>query len=390
MNFVRKLWQRGCDLLPITGFYVDRPLVVLQSDDWGRVGVRDQEGFEQLRSAGIALGDHPYDFHSLETAEDLTALGTVLKKHSDSSGRRPCIGMNFVVANIDFAKMRADANARLQLLTLANGLPEGWKRPNLLEAYRVGISDGVFRAAVHGTTHFCRDAVERNWLAGGERASLMRTLWECGTPYIYWRMPWVGYEYWDPEQSENEQFLSLESQQDLIGQAVAEFAKVFSCLPHSACAPGYRANTDTRRAWAQHGIKVAQNGPDGFVPPHFDSNEILQLTRTVELEPAVDPAFTVEACVRKAERCFARGVPAIVSVHSINFHSTLRDFRSRTLAAIDEFLGALEAKHDDLLYVQDEDLYELVSKGSYKAGARDLKVHVTRKNFWRNAERKDA
>ena len=86
--------------------------------------------------------------------------------------------------------------------------------------------------------------------------------------------------------------------------------------------------------------------------------------------------------MRKAERCFAHGVPAIVSVHSINFHSTLRDFRSRTLAAIDEFLGALEAKYDDLLYVQDEDLYELVSKGSYKAGVGDLKLHVTRKNFW--------
>ena len=53
MNLARKLWQRGRDLLPVAGFHFDRPLVLLQSDDWGRVGLRDQAGLEQLRSAGL-------------------------------------------------------------------------------------------------------------------------------------------------------------------------------------------------------------------------------------------------------------------------------------------------------------------------------------------------
>ena len=44
-----------------------RPLVLLESDDWGRVGVRDREGFEQLRAKGIRLGEHPYDLYTLET-----------------------------------------------------------------------------------------------------------------------------------------------------------------------------------------------------------------------------------------------------------------------------------------------------------------------------------
>ena len=33
-----------------------RPLVLLQSDDWGRVGVRDREGYEQLRASGVHWG----------------------------------------------------------------------------------------------------------------------------------------------------------------------------------------------------------------------------------------------------------------------------------------------------------------------------------------------
>src|SRR5271170_6324434 len=102
MNLVRKLWQRGRDLVPIAGFHFDRPLVLLQSDDWGRVGLRDRDGLEQLRAAGMALGERPYDFYALETADDLAALTAVLKRHRDSGGRNPCVEMNFVPSNLDF------------------------------------------------------------------------------------------------------------------------------------------------------------------------------------------------------------------------------------------------------------------------------------------------
>jgi hypothetical protein len=381
MNLARKLWQRGLDLLPVVGFHFDRPLVLLQSDDWGRVGLRDQEGLEQLRSAGLALGERPYDFYTLETAGDLAGLGAALKQHRDSSGRHPCMQMNFIVANLDFAKMSADAFRQVHWLSLADGLPRGWTRQGLREAYRQGIADGVFQPALHGTTHFCRSAVEHIASAEGDRANLLRTLWQAGTPYIHWRMPWIGYEYWDPQKPEDERFLPAEAQRELIGETVGAFAKLFSTLPRSACAPGYRANDDTHSAWAQHGIRVAQNGPGVVLPPYFDRYKILHLSRTVEFEPATDPACSVEACLRQAETCFARGIPAIVSVHSINFHSTVRDFRSLTLQLLDEFLTALESKHADLLYLHDEDLHELVSTGSYKTPRGGAQVKVIGKNF---------
>ena len=384
LSFARKAWKRGMSLLPTQGFHFDRPLVLLQSDDWGRVGVRDQEGLEQLRSAGLTLGERPYDFYTLETAEDLAALMTLLKRHRDSNGQHPTVQMNFILDNLDFAQMSVAAFQQIRLLPLAEGLPYGWNRPGLIAAYREGIAEGVFHPALHGTTHFCRSAVERqiaadNNRADNDRADLLRKLWQAGTPYIHWRMPWIGYEYWDPEQREDQRFLPAEIQRELIGQTVGAFAKLFSTLPRSACAPGYRSNDDTHRAWAQHGIRVAQNGPGVLTPPHFDRHEILQLSRTVEFEPAVAPDFSVEACVRQAETCFARGIPAIVSLHSINFHSTVKDFRSRTLQFLDEFLTAIESKHSGLLYLHDEELCDLVTKGQIQRGATP--VSVTRESF---------
>jgi len=381
MNLARKLWQRTRNSIPVRGFHFDRPIVLLQSDDWGRVGLRDRDGLEHLRAAGLILGERPYDFYTLETAEDLGALAALLKRHRDSTVHSPCIEMNFVPLNLDFARMKAAEYRALELLPLAEGLPDGWDRPGLREAYREGISAGVLSPALHGSTHFCRTVVERRLCANNDQAELLRKLWQAGTPYIHWRMPWIGFEYWDPEQPEDERFLSDSKQQQLIGQTVGAFAKLFSTLPHSACAPGYRANEDTHRAWAQHGIRVAQNGPGFLMPPHFDSYGILNLYRTVEFEPATNSAFSVRTCIDQAKACFQLGIPAIVSTHSINFHSTVKDFRGPTLDHLDDFFTVLEAQIPELLYLRDEDLWELVNRGSCSRDGEPVQVKVSRRYF---------
>jgi hypothetical protein len=307
------------------------------------------------------------------------AVVSLLQRHRDSTGRPACLGMNFILANVDFAKVGANNFRAIHLRVLAEGLPDGWKRPGLFAAYREGISAGVLSPALHGMTHFCRPAVERHLNDPGERGLLLRNLWKAGVPYIHWRMPWVGFEYWDskPEQD----FLPLEVQQSFIDSAVENFARFFSKAPRSACAPGYRANRSTHEAWAKRGIQVAQNGPGSAAPPHFDRNGILHLYRSLDFEPASGQDFSLGSCLRAAENAFARGLPAIVSVHSINFHSTLKDFRSRTIALLDEFLSALEAKHPDLLYVRDEDIYDLVNEGRLPSSQSEVRVPVTAKKF---------
>jgi hypothetical protein len=379
---VQKLLGKMRSLFPTEAFFFDRPLLLLQSDDWGRAGLRDHEGLEQLQAAGLPLGERPYDLYTLETAEDLAALSQVLKRHRDPTGRPAVCVMNFITANLDFAKMAVNEFRKIQLRALADGLPDGWSRPGLLTAYHDGIAAGVFYPALHGTTHFCRRAVERHAAASAEQGTLLRTLWSAGTPYIHWRIPWIGYEYWEPEPPSADQFLSASEQLEAIGAGVGLFARLFSTMPRSACAPGYRANSDTNRAWSQYGIRCAQNGPGTFNPPHYDRHAILQLYRSLDFEPAVDPQFSVQASIRRVEECFAAGIPAIVSMHSINLHSTVRDFRSHSLEALDEFLTTLEARHPEMLYVHDEDLLRLVETGTYEGLTPRTPVHV-RKQMWR-------
>jgi hypothetical protein len=384
-NVFRKAWQRRHSIFPKQGFHFGRPLVVLQSDDWGRVGIRDAECWEQLRSAGVNLGQRPYDFYSFENADDVEALTSMLNRHRDSSGRPACLGMNFILANVDFTKIRSSNFSKVHLRLLAEDLPEGWNRPGLVQAYREGTSAGVLSPGLHGLTHFCQQSAERYLQDEGECGDLLRAFWKAGVPYIYWRMPWIGFEYADPRRNGREEFLDSDIQEDLIDNAVAAFKQFFSMAPRSACAPGYRANRSTHRAWARNGIRAAQNGLGAPRAPHFapDTNtrSLLQLYRTLDFEPAVEQAFSLEACIEKAEFSLARGIPAVVSVHSINFHSTIKDFRSSTLILLDAFLSALESRHPDLLYVRDEDLCDLVEAGKFESMQGAVRVPVTQQRL---------
>jgi hypothetical protein len=373
LNAIRKVLGRESTVSK-TLLKFGRPLVLLQSDDWARVGVRDRDGYEQIRASGIQLGENPYDYYSLETADDVIALRDMLKRHRDSTGRPACVVMNFLLANLNFQRIADTGFQNLHLTLLSQGLPGEWKRPGLFDAYRQGISDDVFYPALHGLTHFCGMAIERALTVPGERNNLLHTLWKAETPYIYWRMPWIGYEYCNPEKPQAG-FLDASTQADLISQAVQEFRKVFCTPPLSACAPGYRANSDTHRAWSQCGVRVAQNGSGAVAPPHIDEWEMLNLHRVIDIEP-FQRDLPLEKYMQLAERCFERGMPAIVSTHSINFHSSLKDFRGPGLRVLDEFLSALETKHPNLLYVHDMDLYELVNRGKFKGPRGPVSVEV--------------
>jgi len=377
LDFARKLFRQ--ELGP-PGFIFSRPLVAIQSDDWGRLGLRDREGYEWLRSRGIKLGEHPYDLYSFETADDVATISSLFSRHSDSSGRPPCMVMSFCTANLDFNKMKARGYKGIETIPLSEGLPGSWSRPGLLEAYREGIQRGVFYPAMHGLTHFCPVAVANALEEGGERADLLRLFWEAETPYIYWRMPWVGYEYRNPEKP-HAGFLPADVQRVQIGKARECFNALFGTPPVSACAPGYFANHQTHRIWAEMGVRIAQNGAgSGLSAPHIDDAGILHLYRTIDLEPS-QRELEVDKYLQIAGNSFARGLPLIISTHSINFHSTLKDFRTSTLAALDSLLTALELKYPDLLYVHDQDLYAIVTQGAFHSCDTRITVSARRQDL---------
>jgi hypothetical protein len=198
-------------------------------------------------------------------------------------------------------------------------------------------------------------------------------------------MPWVGYEYWNPEPP-HAGFLSRELQRVQIRKARECFSALFGTAPVSACAPGYFSNRDTRRAWSECGIRVAQNGTGGGLSaPSIDHFGILELHRTIDLEPS-HRELDIHKHLEIAASCFSRGLPVIISTHSINFHSTIQDFRTPSLAMLDSLLSALESRYPELLYVNDKDLYAIVTEGVFHSQEQKVSVVAKRQSQSRIVE----
>ena len=275
-------------LHPVVTLSFSRPLVIFQSDDWGLAGIADKAGFDQLmKDHGLNHGESHLDYYSLETAADLGALYEVLGSHRDSSGHHPILGCNFVLANVDFPRVLAHGFEQLFLKPLHAGLPRPWERPGLLEAYREGVRRQFLYPGLHGVTHFCAAGVKRFLREHSPRGDLLRNLFEIGTPLSYQVTPWVGFEFRDKETG----WLSFAEQRKAVVRGAELFRRTFGRQPVSACAPGYRANAATFRAWSQAGIKVAQHGPGLKAPPFFGRHGLLHLHRQVAFEPATDPGL---------------------------------------------------------------------------------------------------
>jgi hypothetical protein len=365
-------------LCPASALSFSRPIVLFQSDDWGFLGIRDREGFDELRGHGLGLGSHPYDFYSLETGDDLHRLYDVLSHHHDSEGRHPCFVFNFVMANVDFPKVIESGFKRLELVPLAEGLPGKWKRPGLLKAYQEGIENGLIYPAFHGLTHFSQRSVEGLMQGQDGDTRLLRVLYASETPALYGRPPRIDFEYRHTSDGRNDGWLERSTQQMLVRLGKEIFEGTFGRSPLSACAPGYRANSDTWSSWAGEGIRVAQNGPGFDLAPHFDSHGLLHLYRNVAFEPALDAErFDERYAMNKAEAAIGSGMPAIVNAHSINFHSTLKNYLHVTLGCLDRFLTMVERKYEDLLYAHDEDILSLVTRGELARKGQKINLDVS-------------
>jgi hypothetical protein len=112
--------------------------------------------------------------------------------------------------------------------------------------------------------------------------------------------------------------------------------------------------------------------------PHFDERGLLHTYRSIDFEPGLQAELDWRECVKHATRWLSRGLPFVLSVHSINFHSTLAGFRQKTLPMLTDLLKAFVSEFPDLLFVNDEQLLEIIENGFCEGEAGKIKVAVSR------------
>ena len=149
---------------------------------------------------------------------------------------------------------------------------------------------------MHGVTHFLSLAVESILAKQGVRAELLRLFWEAETPYIYWRMPWIGYEYWKPEKP-RAGFLPEEVQRGQISRAREYFTALFGMPPLSARCPRLFRQPGQREIWSEAGIRSRKTAPEAdSVRPMLMKQAFCTSTAPSTLSPAKESSISANIC----------------------------------------------------------------------------------------------
>ncbi len=334
-----------------------QPVVLLASDDWGQSAVPDRGAFDRAVDA-FGIGGHPFDFQGLETAQDLDDLAGLLSRHRDSRCRPPVLSSYFILANVD---PRASLEKRIPvLLPIDQGWPAAADGKARWASYREAIANGLMEPSFHGLVHCNVRHLARAVREGGERGAIVEKLWRSNIPYLPSLTPWAAFAYedaWDTSAPGPE---STEVQKQQIDEGASTFRRIFG-EGRSTCAPGYRQYPSTLELFRAQGFDRVQTGVQhGGWGPVALANGTWSVPRNVSFEVAIRPTDTLQAALTKIEGLVQQGFPAVVSVHSINFQSSIRDHKTGTLQALDELLTTLERRYRTLIYSSSNELHDLL------------------------------
>jgi len=298
--------------------YVEEPVVILESDDWGP-----------------GSPDH---------ADALRRLLQVLAARRDGVGRPAVLTANMVLSVPDGPAIVASGFRGYARRELDVDFPE------LFGAMREGWAAGTFFPQFHGREHLNPEALLRR--AGNGDLPLRGLLEAPG---------WSDWEALDsPLQGHFVDGSELptrpvpaDQQRAMITEGIHLFVRAFGESPASAVAPCYLWNDDTEAAWAAAGVRYIQTAgyrcvgraadgdylqsPQWIHPGSANGQGQRYLVRNVMYEPADGRGW--EVAWREVRRRFREAQPAVISTHRYNY--TRPGSRAEALRGLDELLGRI-------------------------------------------------
>jgi hypothetical protein len=340
------------------GWRTKRPILVIESDDWGAEHIPGPEAIEQMKKTGLFSGDSHGMYDGLETADDVDKLCNILSSHKDGDGNPAVITANFIMANPDFSAI-IESNYSI---FKAKPIDVGWNHEpatkTLWQEYRAGINCGLIVPQLHGIYHFC----PTEWM---ERLRQQ----DPATQHAF-DLQMIG----EKEDASGTGIKSMapiyHGTTKVIKQFVADgartFKRIFGVDSITTIAPCYAWRSwETEESLLTHNT-IAMQGreyqhlPDGGIKLHYMGERgpcgMLYLVRNCTLEP-ISASTTVEQCVGQISLAFQHNHAAIICSHRINYTSRVTaEVRDRGLAVLDGVLKQVEKKFSNVEFLSSDKL----------------------------------
>lgn len=312
--------------------------LVIESDDWGSLRMPSLQTLSKLTNDGLHFfTDIGYDkYDTLESDSDIEILLETCNRFYDYLGKPLVITMNGVVANPDFNAIRENAFTKYIYETVDKTYQRNSICKNVHSLLKEGLRNGSFKLQFHGREHL-NVCLWMRLLAEGNNEVINafdNRVWSLMIDENkYGRKHCLSAFDVDNLDSCN---YAIES----LNDGLQIFENLYGYKPLSMIAPNYTWDEEITKSAFKAGIKILQGNriqkysirnrnkglkdPIRFIGQKNFLGQIF-LVRNCLWEPSQRSYLNSDLCFKQICKAFAKGRPAIISAHRLNFIGTLNE-----------------------------------------------------------------
>lgn len=350
-----------------SGFRRNEKIVVIESDDWGSIRMPNKYVFKELLKAGIPVDKSAYcKFDTLESEEDVSFFLEVLSSVKNREGKNPILTANFVAANPDFHKIKANNFQRYYNEPICETYKRLPGHEKVLDIIQQGLDVGVFKPQFHGREHVNVPL----WLELLQINKDFKLAFELGM----WGLsrdvfPFMKKSIQSTYDSEDLNYCSTS-----IKEGLTLFSELFGFHSKSFIANNYIWPSEIEQVLFDGGVRHYQGMKYHLLPVKMDGKREKRRTyfgqknklgmtygvRNCSFEPIV-LGDDVSKTLSQMNMAFMFKKPAIISTHRINFSGGMcKKTRDKNLKEFKNLLEDIVKKWPDVVFMSSDQLTEII------------------------------
>lgn len=375
MGSIKEDLRRNISNIP--GWRTNRKILVIETDDWGSVRIRDKEAYNALKNKGLNVDRIHYDsVESIESNEDLEMLFDMLNCFKDTNGKHPVLTPMCIMGNPDFDKIKASNYQQYFFQPLHETLKEFPNSDRVLDLWKKGFEQNIFVPEIHGREHINVRRYMKILQSHEGKEGLRYVLdYHSVGPSAYNGIKYPNYLG----------ALHPEAKDEIpeLHQYVLEAGKLFNgymgYYPRVFIAPNAEEPKELESSLNEIGVKYLTRSKnrvyplgDGMFSKEWNfigqENEFGQviINRNAFFEPVCfgeQEKITdwVDSCLREIEIAFRWKKPAVISSHRVNYVGSIRaENREKGLKELKRLLSQVLRKWPDVEFLSSSELGEVI------------------------------
>lgn len=380
MSRIKESLRRNISNIP--GWRTSRKILVIESDDWGSVRIKDKAAYTALKNKGFNVDRIHYDsVESMESNKDMEMLFDLLQGFKDKNGKHPVFTPMCIMGNPDFEKIKVSDYQEYFFQPLHETLKEFPKSDRVLDLWRQGFNQNIFVPEIHGREHI---NVRRylKILQSHEGKEGLRYALEHHSvgPTAFNRIKYPNYLGALHPEAKDE----IPKLHEYILEAGKLFLQYMGYQPRVFIAPNAEEPKELESSLKQIGVKYLTRSKkrvyplgDGVFAKEWNfigkKNEFDQviINRNAFFEPVCFGEQEhikdwVDSCLKEIEIAFRWKKPAVISSHRVNYVGSIKpENREKGLGELKRLLTQVLKKWPEVEFMSSFDLGETIRKDKY-------------------------